>query len=235
MISSKEIISNVESKNLVAVELLNIEKNMVKLLKNNSMDDFLNFICKHGGNRIYFGYTLYDPENYKISMRPYDLDVLSSTGSSKVEIYNSFIDSLDFTKPYKLTIFTSIDSLLLGIEVVDDWIQNEDIADPRALLDVIKEDDEDDYTDEFMEKRKEYNDLIKDDKIKLMDIILDDPDFRLVKTQETRYWYLLELIAKPEMKGCGEFLKPYGSYRFGNVKMFMDEVNVKFKEREKNK
>jgi len=232
MLSCEEIISNIESRNLIAVELLDIENTVIKLLKNNSMDDFLNFVGEYGCKRIYFGYISYDVRKFKISIAPYD--ALSSKGCNKVEIYNSFIDSLDFTKPYKLIIFASIDSILIGVEEVDDWIQDEDVVDPHELLKVVKEDDEDDYDEELMERRKEYNDLIKDDKTKLIDTILDDPDFRLIKTQETRYWYLLELIGKPEMKEYREFLKPYGAYRFGNVKMFMDEVNMKYKEREKN-
>ena len=222
----KEIISSIESKNLMAVELQNIENTAIKLLKNNSMDDFLKFVCEYGCKRIYFGYTLYDIRDYKISISPHNPDIFSSKGNSQVELYNSFIDSLDFTKPYKLTIFASIDSILLGVEVVDDWIQNEDIADPNIVLEVIREEDEDDYTDEFMGKRKQYYELIKDDKTKLMDIILDEADFRLIKNQETRFWYFLEVIGKPEMKEYREILKPYGSYRFGNVKIFMDEVSI---------
>lgn len=143
--------------------------------------------------------------------------------------------SFDFSRPYKITVFTSINSILIGVSFLDDWLENEDITDPESFLEVVKNEDEEDYYEEIVVERKINKESKKNEKEIIMQFILNDSEFAYKKNQESRYWCFHDVMEKEEMKEFREILKPYGAPQIGNVKMFMDEAWQKYKEANKNK
>lgn len=225
---SKEVTNYIKSKNLVPIELENNELTSVKILKSNSLDELLSHAQDCGIKRVYFAYMTYDPRSFKVNINP---NGLSEKGKEKIELYNRYVDTIDFTKPYKVTIFIAIDSILLGVKMIDNWIQNEDLTDTHVLLEVVKEEDAEEYYHEVGRKRKELWTTKKDEKEELTEIILADPEFAHQKNMESRYYYFHRLIDREGMEKYGELLEPYGYYLAGNVKMFMDEVWRIYKDR----
>jgi hypothetical protein len=75
----------------------------------------------------------------------------------------------------------------------------------------------------------------KGDEIQLREIIFNDPEFQYCKNQELRYWYLVELLEKEDMRKYEYMVQPPGIPHMGKIKMFMDKTWILFKERQKLK
>lgn len=224
----KNIENKINSLGLKSIMLEDNEFSDVRILKSNSIDEFLDIVIRNDVRNIFYGFSTYDFRDFLV----YDyLDSLSSKGIEKIEAYNNHVMSIDFSKPYKVTLFANIESVCIGVNFLDSWIDSEDVTDPRYLLDVVKEEDEELYYEEIAESRKIMKSTVKDRKQKIMDFILNDPEFANKKNQESRYWYFHEVMETEEMKEYRGLLKPYGAPHIGNVKMFMDEVWRIHKER----
>ncbi len=224
----KNIENKINSLGLKSIMLEDNEFSDVRILKSNSIDEFLDIVIRNDVRNIFYGFSTYDFRDFLV----YDyLDSLSSKGIEKIEAYNNHVMSIDFSKPYKVTLFANIESVCIGVNFLDSWIDSEDVTDPRYLLDVVKEEDEELYYEEIEESRKSMNSTMKDQKQKIMDFILNDPEFANKKNQESRYWYFHEVMETEEMKEYRDLLKPFGAPHIGNVKMFMDEVWRIHKER----
>src|SRR5690554_5475154 len=182
----KEILDKMYLNNLVGIELENSSFSSVRILKSNSIDELVSIAAKNNIKNFFWGVTNYDVRDFLISYRP---ERFSSKGAEKIDLYNSYVMNLDFNKPYKTTIFFEVDSILIGINVIDDWILEEELADPDIFLEVIEEEDIEDYSTEQLLRYKEHNEEIKGGKEKLFEIILKDPEFPSKKNQEIRYYY----------------------------------------------
>lgn len=217
----KNIENKINSLGLKSIMLEDNEFSDVRILKSNSIDEFLDIVIRNDVRNIFYGFSTYDFRDFLV----YDYqDSLSSKGIEKIEAYNNHVMSIDFSKPYKVTLFANIESVCIGVNFLDSWVDSEDVTDPRYLLDVVKEEDEELYYEEIEESRKSMNSTMKDQKQKIMDFILNDPEFANKKNQESRYWYFHEVMETEEMKEYRDLLKPFGAPHIGNVKMFMDEV-----------
>lgn len=223
-----KMINRIKSKNLIPIELENEDFIGIKTLKSNSIDELLEIGKDSGSKRVYFGYMTYDPSRFKLKYNP---DTFSEKGCEKIELYNSHVETFDFTKPYKITVFIEIDSILLGIRIIDDWIQMKDLSDPDTILKAIEEEDEDNYHREFFDEQRKNRVSNKDNLEELLEIILSDPEFANKKNQQIRYWYFMEVMERNHMKKYIELLIPYGAPHIGNVKMFMDNAWRIYKER----
>lgn len=224
----KNIENKINSLGLKSIMLEDNEFSDVRILKSNSIDEFLDIVIRNDVRNIFYGFSTYDFRDFLV----YDYqDSLSSKGIEKIEAYNNHVMSIDFSKPYKVTLFANIESVCIGVNFLDSWIDSEDVTDPRYLLDVVKEEDEELYYEEIEKSRKSMNSTMKDQKQKIMDFILNDPEFANKKNQESRYWYFHEVMETEEMKEYRDLLKPFGAPHIGNVKMFMDEVWRIHKER----
>lgn len=224
----KNIENKINSLGLKSIMLEDNEFSDVRILKSNSIDEFLDIVIRNDVRNIFYGFSTYDFRDFLV----YDYqDSLSSKGIEKIKAYNNHVMSIDFSKPYKVTLFANIESVCIGVNFLDSWIDSEDVTDPRYLLDVVKEEDEELYYEEIEKSRKSMNSTMKDQKQKIMDFILNDPEFANKKNQESRYWYFHEVMETEEMKEYRDLLKPFGAPHIGNVKMFMDEVWRIHKER----
>lgn len=70
----------------------------------------------------------------------------------------------------------------------------------------------------------------KDKEKELREIIFKDPEFKYCKNQESRYWYLLELLEQDGMEEYRYLAEDPGVYFNGKVKMFMDKTWTIYKE-----
>ena len=225
--SINKLLEKLALNNLVGIELENDSFSWVKILKSNSIDELIDIASRNNINNFFWGKTNFDIRDFLISYRP---ERFSSKGIEKIELYNTYIMNLDFEKPYKTTVFIKVDSISIGINLIDDWILDENITDPGVYLEVVEEEDIEDYSMEQLQTYKEHKEQIKGGKEELFKIILKDPEFPSKKNQEIRYYYFIDLMEKEEMKEYRDLLKPYGSLRFGNVKIFMDEAWKRYKE-----
>lgn len=226
----KNTIEKLASSNLVGIELGNDSFTEVRILKSNSIDELISIATQNSIKNFFWGVTNYDIRDFLISYRP---ERFTSKGIEKIELYNSHVTNLDFNKPYKTTIFFKLDSIPIGINIIDDWILEEELADPDTYLEVIKEEDEEEYYEEIAVERKVNKDTRSEAKEIISQFILNDPDFKYKKNQEIRYWYFHDIMDKEEMEEYRDILKPYGAPHIGNVKMFMDELWMKYKEEQK--
>lgn len=230
MISHEEIIKVIQNNHMRPIWLKDVRESNISILNDNDLEKFIEFARLNMAERIYIKYSYYDSSDYEIYG---EYDNLSGRAIEEIKEYNSTVNSIDFTKPSKVVIFTFIDSMLLGIEHVDDWIQSSEVIDPLGKYEEIKLKYEFDYIDEIAQTRRVTKDKFKPEKDRLMNIILNDHEFGYKKNQDSRYWYFQDLMDKPEMEEYRELLIPYGAPFGGNVKMFMDDVWRIFKEQEK--
>lgn len=230
MINQEDLVRVIEEHNMVPVRLRDVGLRGICILEDENISSFIELVKLDRALRIYYCYFYFDSLNFKINYQP---RFLSSRAISEIESYNNLVDTFDFAQPYKLLIFTKIDSMQLGIELISDWPMSSGLRNPSELYEEIKSKYEDDYYVEVAQRRKEQRELFKQQKEEITKLILNDPEFQYKKNQESRYWYYIDFIQKPGLEKYKELLLPHGSPVNGNVKMFMDYVWRIFKEMEK--
>lgn len=224
---------SIRAAGFIPIELKNTNLTSTYMLKNSSFSQFIELVQSvNSSPRIYFSYFYYDLEDYWID---FEDELLSSKAVDKVISYNNHLKTLDLTRPYKAVVFSMVDTMMIGLEFEENWIEQTDVRDPEIILKSIEVEFVDDYFAEKMERRRTIQNNNQPIIEKLMGIILDDPEFAHKKNQHSRYWYYIDLMNRPDMEEFREVLVPYGAPHIGNLKMFLDEVWRLNKERIKLK
>ncbi|RCW74988.1 hypothetical protein [Saliterribacillus persicus] len=213
--------------NLIPLEVSHLKISNQIHLSINNIEDFLRFASDSLYDYVYFYYTYYDSEYYKIPFdwySDYPRDFIT-----KISKHNRSIESLDFSTPKSLTLFILQNGMYVGIVFENRWIENDEIEDAEEAIEML----ENTFYDELKEIKNSKEDLKKDDENELREIIINDPEFRYCKNQELRYWYLVEMLEKEDMKKYEYLVQPPGIPHNGKIKMFMDKTWILYKERKK--
>ncbi|AKG03382.1 hypothetical protein AAV35_000335 [Salimicrobium jeotgali] len=227
IITSKHLKEKIINYNLIPlkVSLLKISNQIYIDLDN--VEDFLNFASGSNLEYIYYYYTYYNSEEYIIPNDWYS--EYSKEFKTEVIQHNRYIESLDFDSPRNLTLFTLQNGTFVGIELGNQWIENQGICVAEEAIEIIE--------NEFYREVKKVNDSKKiqqkNDENNLREIIFKDTEFRFCKNQELRYWYLVELLEKENMVKYKYLVEPYGIPNNGRIKIFMDKTWELYKERKK--
>lgn len=81
----KNIENKINSLGLKSIMLEDNEFSDVRILKSNSIDEFLDIVIRNDVRNIFYGFSTYDFRDFLV----YDyLDSLSSKGIEKIEAYN---------------------------------------------------------------------------------------------------------------------------------------------------
>ncbi|MCM3323284.1 hypothetical protein [Cytobacillus kochii] len=227
IITKKDLKEKIIYYNLIpmGVSSLNISNQIH--LNIDKVEDFLKFVSSSAFEYVYYYYTYYNIEKYIIPIDWYC--EYSKEFKAVVNQHNQHIESLDFNSPKSLTLFTLQGGTLVGIQLDNHWIENQEIYIAEETIEIIEA-----QFNREVKKISDYKkDQYKDDEHKLRNIIFNDPEFQYCKNQDLRYWYLIELLEEENMKKYKYLVQPYGIAVSGKVKMFMDKTWILFKEQKK--
>lgn len=204
-----------ESHNLTALEVRDIKIYNRINLEFNNIDSFIEFVVNSGFNRIFYSYSYYTKEEYLIPKDYYD--AYPKDFVDVVNEHNEMLKKQDFSIPYSLTVFVLESGVQIGIVLEDYWLESLKADEQIEKIEGHFWKEVQQYKQENLKKFKEY--------------ILNDPEFEKKKNQEARYWYFNEIIEMEEFKSLLPVFSPIGIYHTGKVKMFMDEMWQKLKDK----
>lgn len=106
-------------------------------------DDFLHFTQKHKIDSIFYHYSYASTEDFIVdNSEIYQLDISETTIAifeNKIHTYNNMIETLDFSRPYLLTIYVILEGFIYFVEEEDYWFFNEYKLDiPKDFLMKLK-------------------------------------------------------------------------------------------------
>ncbi|MFD3447130.1 hypothetical protein ACFDTO_21265 [Microbacteriaceae bacterium 4G12] len=219
----KKIINN----NIIPLEVsfLNISDQIH--LNLDVIEDFLKFASDSNSKYVYYYYTYYSFENYIIPTDWYN--EYSIEFKTEIRKHNQHIKTLNFDLPKSLSLFILQNGTFVGMKLHNPWIENQGLHAAEETIELI----ENKFNREVKKISAHKKEQQKEDETKLREIILNDPDFTYCKNLELRYWYLIELLEKENMKKYEYLVQPYGAPHIGKIKMFMDKTWIVFKERKK--
>ncbi|GGD02293.1 hypothetical protein [Pontibacillus salipaludis] len=220
----KKIISNY---NITPLEVSALEISNQLFLNLDKIEDFLIYASDLNSKYCYYHYSYYIFDDYTIPKEWYS--EYSKEFRTEVLLHNQYIKSLDFSSPKNLKLFILQNGTFVGIELTNPWIEEQGILPAEEAIDFIEKK----FCCEVKEIKKNKKEQQKEDEDQLREIIFNDPDFRQCKNQELRYWYLVELLEKEDMKKYSYLIQPPGIPHMGKIKMFMDKTWGLFKERKK--
>lgn len=227
IITNENLKKEIKNFNLFPLEVsvLNITNKVY--LEIDNIDEFLKFASVSKFEFVYYYYTYYKCEEYIIPIDWYSEH--SKEFKTKAHQHNRLIESLDFASPKSLTLFILQNGTFVGVKLYNPWIENQDVKLAEETIEEI----ENEFYLEVKKITSSNKVQRKDDEKTLRGIIFNDPEFAYCKNQELRYWYLVELLEKEDMKKYEYLVKPYGAPQIGKVKMFMDKTWILYKERKK--
>lgn len=225
VINSVQLKEKIIENNLIPLEVSTLEISNQIYLNINNIDDFLKFVSRTASDYVYFYYTYYKSDEYIIPKDWYS--EYSKEFKDEVKKHNGHIKSLDFTLPKGLTLFILQNGTFVGIKLQNPWLEG--FSNAEETIEVI----ENMFFRETEEIHALQQDQQKKDEHELRDLIFIDPEFRLCKNQELRYWYLIELLNKEDMRRYEYLVQPFGIPHNGKIKLFMDKTWMLYKERQK--
>lgn len=227
IMKSKYLNEKISNCNLIPLEVSDFEISNQLYLNIDKIEDFLKYASDSNSKHVYYHYTYYDSEEYMIATDWFS--EYSKEFKTEVRAHNQHIKSLDFGSPNSLTLFILQNGTFVGVEIDNPWLQNQGIMDAEETIEIIE--------NKFRRELKKVDDAkkeqYKEDENELREIIFNDPEFKLCKNQALRYRYLIELLEKENMMKFDYLFQPYGYYKDGKVKWFMDVTWELYKERKK--
>lgn len=227
IIRNENLINKINKYELIPleIELENISSRVH--LNMFTVDGFLNFAREANSKHVYYNYTYYKLEDYLIPQDWYDNQVREV--QIAVRDHNKLVKSLDFSMPTSLLLFILQGGTLIGLKLQCVWLEDKGIEKAEDTIEAI----EDKYYREVkqVKKLKKAN-KIEDEK-KLREMIYRDPEFKYCRNQESRYYYLVDLLEDNQdiMEEYGYLFDPFGAPHTGKVKMFMDKTWMLYKDR----
>jgi 16S rRNA G966 N2-methylase RsmD len=227
IIKKQKLIEKINDYNLIPLEVnaLNISNQIH--LNIDKIEDFLKFASDWNSGYLYYYYTYYHSGEYIIPLDWYS--EYSKEFKIEVRQYNQHIKSLDFASPKSLTLFVLQNGTYVGVVLENPWMDNQGISVAEEAIEVI----ENKFYREVKKISANKKVQQKEDENELREIIFNDPEFKLCKNQALRYRYLIELLEKENMMKYDYLVQPYGYYKDGKVKWFMDVTWELYKERNK--
>ncbi|EEG78360.1 hypothetical protein [Dethiobacter alkaliphilus] len=226
IITNEHLKKKISDYNLTPLEVSVLKISNQVYLKIDTIDDFLKFASDSKLEFVYFYYTYYKSEKYIIPQDWYS--DYSKEFKAVVVQHNRYIESLNFDSPKSLVLFIIQNDTLIGTELQNPWIEDKNITVAEEAIEVI------DYEfHEVQKKRDLEKGQQKEDEKKLREIIFEDPEFRYCKNQELRYWYLVELLEREDIKQFEYLVEPYGIPHTGKIKVFMDMTWALYREQKK--
>jgi 16S rRNA G966 N2-methylase RsmD len=227
IIKKQKLIEKINDYNLIPLEVdaLNISNQIH--LNLDKIEDFLKLASVWNSGYLYYYHTYYHSEAYIVPLDWYS--EYSKEFKAEVRQYNQHIESLDFASPKSLTLFVLQNGTYVGVVLENPWMDNQGISVAEEAIEVI----ENKFYREIKKISANKKIQQKEDENELREIIFNDPEFKLCKNQALRYWYLVELLKKDNMQKYDYLVQPYGYYKEGKVKWFMDVTWELYKERNK--
>lgn len=227
IIKKQEFLDKIKNYNLIPLEVHTLNISNQIHLNIDKIEDFLKFAMDLNSGYLYYYYTYYHSGEYIISLDWYN--EYSKEFKTEIHKYNQHIESLDFSSPKSLTLFVLQNGTYVGVVLENPWIDNQDISVAEEAIEVIEKR----FYREVKKIRTDKKDQQKEEENELREIIFNDPEFKLCKNQALRYWYLIELLEKENMMKYDYLVQPYGYYKEGKVKWFMDVTWDLYKDRNK--
>lgn len=222
IIDIEQLNQKLKKQNLIPIQIEHIKTNNRVILEKD-LTDFLELIKTYEQNHVYFKYDFYKKSDYEIPKDYYDLQ--EEEFINEINTHNEKIKSFDFNIPKSLEIFIIKDGFLVGINQENFWIEEKNIKSADLAIHEV------DLNFSVQPKSK-----TNEDKNELREIIFNDPEFASKTNQESRYYYLVNLLEEQELYNKYKHLfSPPGYFKSGKMKMFMDETAKIFKETKNKK
>jgi hypothetical protein len=227
IMKGEDLKKKISNYNIIALEVSTLKISNQLYLNIDKIEDFLKFVSDSNVMYVYYHYTYYNCSDYIIPQDRYS--EYSKEFKTEVRTHNQHINSLDFGSPKSLTLFILQNGTLVGMELNNPWIDNQGIYTAEDTIEYMENKFFREVTKISTNKKVQQ----KEDETQLREIIFKDTDFKFCKNQELRYWYLVELLEKENMKKYDYLVQPPGVPHMGKVKMFMDKTWILFKEQKK--
>ncbi|WP_411953791.1 hypothetical protein ACKXGF_11145 [Alkalibacillus sp. S2W] len=218
IIKNEELVKRIINNNLAPIKVSDIKMSNQVYLDFDGIEGFINYANEASFKSVYYYYTYYNIEDYKIPFEWYN--EYSKEFKNEVQLHNQYIESFDFDSPKSLTLFVLENGIFIGVHLIEPWLEKQSIRTADDTIEMI-----DGKFNEIKSQRQ-------DDENKLRNIVINHPEFRYCKNQEIRYWFLVNLLKNEDMEKYRYLVEPYGIPHNGNIKMFMDKTWSLFKETE---
>ena len=216
IIDTELLNQKLKKQSFIPVQLKEIH-NQKKLILENDLESFFDLVKSFNQEHVFYKYGFYNQEDYFIPN--YHFEEFPKEYQDAITNHNSELDQFDFNTPKQLEIFIIKDGVLIGIQFNNYFLEENNIPSAEDKTYEIN------YRFQFKDNSEK-----KDKEKELREIIFKDPEFKYCKNQESRYWYLLELLEQDGMEEYRYLAEDPGVYFNGKVKMFMDKTWTIYKE-----
>jgi hypothetical protein len=227
IMKGEDLKKKISNYNIIPLEVSTLKISNQLYLNIDKIEDFLKIAVDYNVMYVYYHYTYYNCSDYIIPQDSYS--EYSKEFKTEIHTHNQHINSLDFGLPKSLTLFILQNGTFVGVELNNPWVADQDIYTAEDTIEYMENKFFREVTKISTNKKVQQ----KEDEIQLREIIFKDPDFKFCKNQELRYWYLVELLERENMKKYDYLVQPPGVPHMGKIKMFMDKTWILFKDRKK--
>ena len=165
--------------------------NMIHL-EENEIPELIRFAKANKISSLMYCYRYYDKEAYIIhedALLKYDARIISAI-EADIQQHNRQIDKLDFNKPLLLYVYSLYEGFAVSIIQEDFWLDEIDIPNNDERLDELTGKCKGLIEEIRNEKNKEKD----DQKNKLRELIVSDPEFYKCTNQRLRRSFILKLL-----------------------------------------
>ena len=225
IVRQNELQEYVLEKDMVLLEISNIDFKNFIMIKFKDIQEFFDYASSREAKEFFFTYSYFEKDEYIIPNDWYSK--YPKSFKNRVKEHNNRISNLDFSKPYLLKMFILIEGALVGFKIEDNWMQENDIFDAEETIEIL----EDHFSKEVSAINKVEKKQRKEDEQELINIMINDPEFKNCKNQHLRHEYLADLLSNENMKKFNYLVDPFGAPQIGKAKNLLDKAWMLYKEK----
>lgn len=228
MRTEKEILDMFKNAKLDSFKL-NTEFNETNTMELMTIEDLIEFSCKHKIDTMFYNYTFIDEDvlsitDELISKLRLDEDALSIL-QDKFDDYNQSLSKLDFSKPIYLKVYCIYQGIVFFIQEDDYWFIDQGFGLPeRACIELANE-----HFEDILTEKENKIQIVTDARNKLREHILNDKEFHKCTNIELRRMYANKMFKNNELNRSLFYSEKGGLYDVP-INTFIEHVWKEYKD-----
>lgn len=230
MYLENEIIRQFNEKNIMVYEVESDKDDFCEeiiFLVGATLQNFCEFTVSNGIKNVFQITEYYDPETFLIE-EDYSLDQTYEVYKllmNKIKLHNKRIEEIDFTRPIRQVLFCIYNGEKVGIISQNFWHIEEGLRFGSEVYSSMVEEYEEEISKMEEDKKNCEEELRRELKEELTNIILNDKDFENCSNQSLRLDYLNQLWNRKDMEKFRPlFLQQRKFFHKGDGQNFIDLI-----------
>ncbi|SDH03752.1 hypothetical protein [Desulfosporosinus hippei] len=228
MKSEEELLELLKNEGFYSYRVHTTETEITHTLQLTSMEDLLDFSCKHKIDTMFYSYNLIDKDVLSITDETTSQLKLGEDEllilQEKFDEYNDRLSEVDYSKPVALNVYCIYQGVIFFIQEEDYWFLEQGFGMPETVCIELATENFEDILKEKEKRKQNINEGRKD----LRQQILNDEEFHRCTNQELRRQFANKMFRSNSVKQQLFYSEKEGLYDI-SINSFVEDIWREYK------